>query len=990
MLLRLQRLAGNRAVSQLLEPRLPASVQRATLGWEGAEEDSWNKGEQTVTAEGTKAKPGEAGALRIPVSGISAGRTGAMKGETGGSSDPNIGAKLREINKADPEIRAGRKPPLKDLAVSSVTSEAAAADTGGEAIVIVPPGLPTGPVDVLFHLHGHTIGYRQAKPGKGAAPPPRDVQFDRIEQQLLAAAGSGLPMVGILPQGTFYSRFGADGQAGVNVSAYVDDVFALGLKELAGRSPGRVTLSGWSGAGLGITQMIAGSEAVAAGKKVGKSGSLLPTSGFEGLFLFDAIYGKWPKAGNWLTPVWDLLQKQLHADLTSLTTEAAKNPSAPAAAQDAWLAKSGFRFRGIYTESGGCKKNYETLRDQLLEQTWFAKQEGLPASVLERWKANYQVAYSGAGVEHNQMIGKQGGPNQENLLKALEMLPRAAAPKATQGRAAPIPTRSPTPPRPRAAVTPAAGAVSGSDDLLVAGAVALGRADSRLARSSGGTLLLHDEIRSALGSRSKDAILDSKFREAQTIVAAVPAGAGRVTSAQQQAPALVRALELRFILDPSHSALDLLPPERAKHWRDFQWDPKDYPGGPKGKHEAEARAMMREMTAVRAERRPNTGSTAVVIKSEMTPERWRYIRQHSHTVPGESRDLFDEAGGSFVRMREAAKADGVKLRILSGYRDPEVAAANAAKAGNPEAVASFSSHSLGLAADLEMWGGKNEKGEMSTAVMEKVVDMRATAAHKWMVFRGEEFGWYPYGNEPWHWEYNPPGLKDHYFTAPAASPHAAATKVKAAPAKVKAAPAAAPPVANKPAAPAPQAAAAGGERLSGAHWVEKYRTEPTLDLLVEPFKSNISSFIAMLRSNQSRVAISATYRAPQRAWLMHWAWMIATGKIKYAKLNSISNPLKLDIVWDHGDEASSREAARAMVSGYHMAHVAALSSRHTEGRAVDITIRRLPEILKIDKQEYPIGVAKADANEALWFVGEHLFSVKKLASDPPHWSDDGH
>lgn len=122
---------------------------------------------------------------------------------------------------------------------------------------------------------------------------------------------------------------------------------------------------------------------------------------------------------------------------------------------------------------------------------------------------------------------------------------------------------------------------------------------------------------------------------------------------------------------------------------------------------------------------------------------------------------------------------------------------------------------------------------------------------------------------------------------------------------------------------------------------------------------------------------------------MHCAWMIAKGKIKYVKLNSISNPHKVDIVWDHGDEASSRAAAREMVSGYHMAHIAALSSRHTEGRAVDITITHMPEILTIDKQDYPIGTARAGANEALWFIGEHLFSVKKLASDPPHWSDDG-
>lgn len=74
----------------------------------------------------------------------------------------------------------------------------------------------------------------------------------------------------------------------------------------------------------------------------------------------------------------------------------------------------------------------------------------------------------------------------------------------------------------------------------------------------------------------------------------------------------------------------------------------------------------------------------------------------------------------------------------------------------------------------------------------------------------------------------------------------------------------------------------------------------------------------------------------------------------------------------------------------HVAHIAALSWRHTEGRAIDMTITRLREILSIKKQEYPTGVAKADANEALWFIGDHLFSVKELASDPPHWSDDGH
>src|SRR6478672_6366042 len=34
-----------------------------------------------------------------------------------------------------------------------------------------------------------------------------------------------------------------------------------------------------------------------------------------------------------------------------------------------------------------------------------------------------------------------------------------------------------------------------------------------------------------------------------------------------------------------------------------------------------------------------------------------------------------------------------------------------------------------------------------------------------MVLRGERFGWYPYGHEPWHWEYNPLGFRERFRSA---------------------------------------------------------------------------------------------------------------------------------------------------------------------------------------------------------------------------------
>src|SRR5205814_5463146 len=116
---------------------------------------------------------------------------------------------------------------------------------------------------------------------------------------------------------------------------------------------------------------------------------------------------------------------------------------------------------------------------------------------------------------------------------------------------------------------------------------------------------------------------------------------------------------------------------------------------------------------------------------------------------------------------EAAKQDGVTLHILDGFRTHQRAEANAKKAGNSDAVAGFSSHSLGLAMDLEMSAGSQKFLETTTTPMQNVADMRSAPAHKWMMLRGEAYGWYPYGNEPWHWEYNPPGLPDRFFNAAA-------------------------------------------------------------------------------------------------------------------------------------------------------------------------------------------------------------------------------
>ncbi|HRT09852.1 MAG TPA: D-alanyl-D-alanine carboxypeptidase family protein [Candidatus Paceibacterota bacterium] len=229
--------------------------------------------------------------------------------------------------------------------------------------------------------------------------------------------------------------------------------------------------------------------------------------------------------------------------------------------------------------------------------------------------------------------------------------------------------------------------------------------------------------------------------------------------------ALLRALELKFIHDPNTSGLDILGPELSRHFRAFKWHEDDFPGGPEGPNEQFADVMVDALDLVRPERRANRSREAVVLREEATPAVWEYVTNQWVTVPGQERwKLNRHARDAFVRMRAQAAREGVDLVILSGHRHPETARANAARAGNPNAVASFSAHSLGLAIDFELSHRDQIKFDrLSTRPMSELVRMRESPVHKWLLLRGEAFGWYPYQNEPWHWEFNPPGFREVFW-----------------------------------------------------------------------------------------------------------------------------------------------------------------------------------------------------------------------------------
>lgn len=170
---------------------------------------------------------------------------------------------------------------------------------------------------------------------------------------------------------------------------------------------------------------------------------------------------------------------------------------------------------------------------------------------------------------------------------------------------------------------------------------------------------------------------------------------------------------------------------------------------------------------------------------------------------------------------------------------------------------------------------------------------------------------------------------------------------------------------------------------SGAQWCARYPTSVSLDDLVQPFQGGLESFIAALRAAGASVTVSATHRPKERAYLMHWCCRIAAGEDP--KLAPAMSGVAID--WTHGgNRAAAVAAAKAMKAGYGIAYPAALVSRHTQRRAADMTVRWTGTIRVRDAHGVQVPCTQ---QKDIWPVGAS-YGVRKLASDPPHWSDDGH
>lgn len=176
---------------------------------------------------------------------------------------------------------------------------------------------------------------------------------------------------------------------------------------------------------------------------------------------------------------------------------------------------------------------------------------------------------------------------------------------------------------------------------------------------------------------------------------------------------------------------------------------------------------------------------------------------------------------------------------------------------------------------------------------------------------------------------------------------------------------------------------------SGRQWVQRYPGSNRVGDLTPSFAGSVGRFIHALRAAGANVAINATYRPPERAYLMHYSWRIA--REGFAP-TSVPEMAGVNIDWAHldtggkSDHQAALQAAREMVAGFAIVHRPSLTSRHTERRAIDMTISRA---IGADVQGADGLDRRVNSCSDLHSVGQS-YGVIKLLSDPPHWSDDGH
>ena len=199
------------------------------------------------------------------------------------------------------------------------------------------------------------------------------------------------------------------------------------------------------------------------------------------------------------------------------------------------------------------------------------------------------------------------------------------------------------------------------------------------------------------------------------------------------------------------------------------------------------------------------------------------------------------------------------------------------------------------------------------------------------------------------------------------------------------------------------------DELSGRSWVSQFPGSDLVSDLSGTFRQDVTDFISAMRRAGITVTVFGTRRPPERAYLMHYSWLIEKGKIDPADVRPFAprpGQAPVRICWQHTDsrgaedKAASVKAAKEMVSGYQispsLAVAPALSSLHTRGLAIDMTMTWSKASVTIaDRRGHRVRISTtphSGLNRRLIAVGARYGVIHYLsaAADPVHWSVSGH
>lgn len=185
------------------------------------------------------------------------------------------------------------------------------------------------------------------------------------------------------------------------------------------------------------------------------------------------------------------------------------------------------------------------------------------------------------------------------------------------------------------------------------------------------------------------------------------------------------------------------------------------------------------------------------------------------------------------------------------------------------------------------------------------------------------------------------------------------------------------------------------KRKSGKEWVKDFPDTKNVADLEDDFEKKVKEFINAVKVAGVNPRIETVYRPPERAHLMHWCWKICKQNHNAQKVDEREG---VEIDWWHGDQKLSEAAAQEMHDAYAIRKdlkvPPALSSRHTEGKAIDLIIEWSGDLKIKNKDKTDVTITSEPRNSSnpdlIKVAATYgVIHFTEAAKDVNHWSTDG-